>query len=96
MEPEQKAQAIAALIIFIAVFAVAMYVAVRGCRVALTLKSRGNSVLFTLGLWMLLLWALRDVWHYGLFGTAFDLRVWLLGIPLYLWYQRLRGSATGP
>jgi len=35
-------------------------------------------LLFTLGLWVLLLWTLRDVWYYGLFGTVADLRVWLL------------------
>jgi hypothetical protein len=92
MGTEQKVQGITALIVFIAATAVAVYIAVRGWRAASTFKSR--AILFTVGLWILLLWALRDVWHYGLFGMAFDLRLWLLGVLLYLLYRRLRGSAA--
>ena len=92
MDAEKKVEAITALIVFIAATAVAVYIAVRGWRAVSTFKS--STTLFTLGLWILLLWALRDIWQYGLFGMAFDLRLWLLGVLLYLLYPRLRGSAA--
>ena len=92
MDTEQKVQGITALIVFIAATAVAVYIAVRGWRAASTFKS--STTLFTLGLWVSLLWALRDVWHYGLFGMAFDPLLWLLGVLLFLLYRRLRGSAA--
>jgi zinc-ribbon domain len=53
----------------------------------------GRRVLFVLGLMALVLWASRDLWHYGFFGTAFDPLLWLLGIPLYLLYRKFRSSA---
>jgi hypothetical protein len=46
------------------------------------------------GLAAWLLGALHDLWSFGLFGAVFDLRLWLLGIPLYLLYRRSKNSAT--
>jgi zinc-ribbon domain len=53
----------------------------------------GRRVLVVLGLVALVLWALRDLWQYGFFGTAFDPLLWLLGIPLYLLHRKFRSSA---
>src|SRR5207249_4094446 len=92
MDAYQKTRAITTLIVFIAAVVVVLYVAFRGWCAAETFKSRTSATLFTFGLWILLFWALRGVWHYGLFGTAFDPRLWLLGVPLYLLYRRLRSS----
>ena len=57
-------------------------------------RQNGSRVLFTVGLVAWLIWALHDLWSYRLFGTVFDLRLWLLGIPLYLLYRRSKNSAT--
>jgi hypothetical protein len=85
MNTGQKVQAITFLILFGGAVAAAVQIAVRGWRAASKFKS--SPVLFTVGLWFLLAWALRDVWQLGLFGMAFDLRLWILGIALYLLYQ---------
>lgn len=57
-------------------------------------RQNGSRVLFIVGLAAWLLWALHDLWSFGLFGAVFDLRLWLLGIPLYLLYRRSKNSAT--
>lgn len=98
MTPYDKARTITALVIFVLVIVVALYVGYRGW--GLTRKERftknGNSTLWLIGLWILLLWIVRDVWYYGILGTAFDLRVWLLGVAIYLLYQRLNRLKEGP
>lgn len=55
-------------------------------------RQNGSRVLFIVGFAAWLLWAVHDLWTYGLFGAAFDLRLWLLGIPLYLLYRRTKNS----
>lgn len=54
-------------------------------------RSQGRT-LFILGLIVFVLGALYDVWQSGLLSAAFDLRLWLLGIPLYLLYRRSKRS----
>ncbi|HKV23715.1 MAG TPA: hypothetical protein VJN93_03915 [Candidatus Acidoferrum sp.] len=54
----------------------------------------GHRTLLIIGLSVLVLSALRDVWHYGLFGAAFDPLLWLLGIPVYLLYRKSKNSIT--
>lgn len=51
-------------------------------------NQRKPKTLFVIGLVALLVWALRDVWHYGPLGAAFDPLLWLLGIPVLLLYRR--------
>lgn len=55
-----------------------------------------NRTLFTIGFLILVLWTGRDLWHYGFFGTTFDILLWLLGIPLYLLHLKLKRSAKQP
>jgi hypothetical protein len=91
MTPFDKARTVTALAIFSLVAVVALYVGYRGSLLTRTdtFKRNGNGVLWLIGLWILLLWIMRDVWYYGIFGAALDLRVWLLGIAIYLLYRRL-------
>jgi hypothetical protein len=56
-------------------------------------RTRGKT-LFILGLIAFILWALYDIWHLGLLSAVFDLRLWLLGIPLYFLYRKYKRSVT--
>ena len=69
------------LIILLVVIAVEIYIGVHGYRVAKTFKSRRDAVFFSVALYGLLLWVLRGVWRYGVFGALFDPRNWFLGMP---------------
>jgi hypothetical protein len=91
MTPFEKARTITALVIFLLVALGALYLGYRGWQIARreTFRKQGGSILWLVGLWILLLWVMRDAWYYGIFGTAFDLRVWLLGVAVYLLYRRL-------
>ena len=91
MTPFDKARTITALVILLLVALAALYLGYRGWHVARreTFRKQGSTTLWLVGLWILLLWVVRDVWYYGVFGTAFDLRVWLLGVGVYLLYRRL-------
>lgn len=97
MTPYEKARTTTALIIFLLVVATTLYLGYRGWLVARTetFRKQGSTSLWLIGLWVLLLWVIRDAWYYGIFGTAFDLRVWLLGIAIYLLYRRLSRIKEG-
>ena len=87
----QRAAQITTLVVFFSAIASALYIAVQAWRATNTFKSQSSTTtLFTLGLWVLLIWALRDIWRYGLFGMAADPYLWLLGVPLYFLHRRLR------
>jgi hypothetical protein len=97
MMPFDKARTITALIIFLLVVLAALYLGYRGWHIARreTFRKQASAILWLVGLWILLLWVMRDVWYYGIFGTAFDLRVWLLGVAVYLLYRRLGRTKEG-
>ena len=97
MTPFEKARTLTALAIFSLVAVAALYVGYRGWLVSRTetFRKNGSAVLWLIGLWILLVWIVRDVWYYGIFGTAFDLRVWLLGIAIYLLYRRVGRTKEG-
>ena len=46
--------------------------------------------LLYVGTIVLVVWVIRDVWVWGVFGAVADLRIWLLVIPLLVLARRLR------
>lgn len=49
------------------------------------------KALLWIGISLLIVWFIRDVWVYRI-GVFFDLRIWLLAIPLYFLYRKINKS----